>query len=319
MVKALILVKLMFIIFIIMNVNNRSPSIRNIDVALLRAFVAVVESGSMTVASTKLNLTQGAISQQIKRLEDFLQKQLLHRKGGGLVATVDGERLALHAHRMIALNDEVIGLMTAPEFTGLVRLGMPYDVVSPFAAPILLRFSKAYPNVRLELALASTNELKKSLAHGDIDLTLTTESHTPKEAERLFSNDLVWVSAGAGNSHKDVPLSLVMCNDDCQFRPVMVNALKKAGRDWKLTDATRNMDATFAMLQADLGVTALLESTVPESITVLGEDSGLPRLPEFFINLYMSDNLEKDIIEELAQNIRDLFFIWRRPQVSADN
>jgi len=308
----LILVKLMFIMIVIMNANEHKGLTRNIDVALLRAFVAVLESGSMTMASAKLNVTQGAISQQIKRLEAFLQKKLVNRKGAGLSATVDGERLFLHAQRLIGLNDEVMGLMTAPEFTGVVRLGIPYDIVSPFAAPILQSFAQAYPRVRLELALDSTNDLKKSLARGDIDLMLSTESHTPKGAERLIRSDLVWAGAVNGTSYKRTPLPLILCNENCLFRPAMLAVLEKAGRDWNITDATRNMDATFAMLQADIGITALLETTVPSGIAVLGAEDGLPELPEFFINLYAPANGASPVVAELANNIREQFSMWRR-------
>ena len=308
------LVKLMFIMLGIMNANTQQGLIRNIDVALLRAFVAVIESGSMTAAAARLNVTQGAVSQQIKRLEVFLQKKLVNRKGAGLAATADGERLFMHAQRLISLNDEVMGIMTAPEFKGSVRLGIPYDIVSPFAAPIMQSFAQAYPNVRLELALDSTKELKKSLSRGEIDLMLSTESHTPKGAERLIRNDLVWVGGLNGTSYTKSPLPLVMCNDDCLFRPAMVGALEKIGRDWVITDATRNMDATFAMLQADLGITALLETTVPNGIEVLGKEQDLPELPEFFINLYTPVNTDNTVVGELANHIREQFIAWRRPQ-----
>ncbi|MBL4748669.1 MAG: LysR family transcriptional regulator [Magnetovibrio sp.] len=268
----------------------------------------------MTSAAAKLNVTQGAISQQIKRLEQFLQKPLVNRKGAGLVPTVDGERLFLHAQRLISLNDEVMGVMTAAEFSGVVRLGIPYDIVSPFAAPILKMFAQAYPNVRIELALDSTQSLKTALFRGEIDLTLTTETHSPKGAERLIRSNLVWVGGLNGVSHSRSPLPLVIVNEDCLFRPAMFEALKKKGRDWRLMDATRNMDATLAMLQADIGITALLESTVPNGIQVLSTEDGLPELPEFFINLYAPTNGGNALVEELANNIREQFVAWRRPQ-----
>ena len=52
----------------------------NIDTSLLRAFVAVAETGGMTRAGLLLNLTQAAVSQQVKRLEDLLQSQLFERE-----------------------------------------------------------------------------------------------------------------------------------------------------------------------------------------------------------------------------------------------
>ena len=52
---------------------------RNLDVSLLRAFVAVVDAGGMTAATGVLNLTQAAVSQQIKRLEETLGEELITR------------------------------------------------------------------------------------------------------------------------------------------------------------------------------------------------------------------------------------------------
>jgi len=314
MMEHLLLVKRMFIIIPIMNANEYNGPTRNIDVALLRAFVAVAESGSMTVAAGRLHVTQGAISQQIKRLESFLQKQLFERSGQGLVATRDGERLFLHAGRMIALNDQVFSLITAAEFSGVVRLGIPYDIISPFAAPILKTFSHTYPKVSVELELGASRELKDLLAKGELDLILTTESHTPKGAEALLRNDLVWVGAQNGSAYTQHPLPVVLCNDNCMFRPVMLGALEAHDRDWRLTSAMRSMDATFAMVQADLAVTGVLESTVPSFVSVLGENEGLPALPVFYINLYTSVSGVNEVAAEFAQHIRDHFSTWRRPQ-----
>ena len=53
---------------------------RNLDIGLLRAFVAVVDAGGMTAAGARLNLTQAAISQQLKRLEDTLGEDLVTRE-----------------------------------------------------------------------------------------------------------------------------------------------------------------------------------------------------------------------------------------------
>lgn len=84
---------------------------RDIDIALLRAFVAVVETGSVTGAANLLNLTQAAVSQQVKRLEEMFGTELFERHHKRLALKPNGERLMAHAQRMIALNDEVWGAM----------------------------------------------------------------------------------------------------------------------------------------------------------------------------------------------------------------
>lgn len=314
----LLLVKRMFIIVVIMDANNKPLPVRDIDTALLRAFVAVAESGSMTVAAKRLHVTQGAVSQRIKRLEDLLEKQLFDRSGAGLAPTLDGERLHLPAKKLIALNDEVFAQMTAPEFTGVVRMGIPDDIISPYVSPILKSFANAHPHVSVELETGTSQNLKQALEKGEIDLTLTTESDTPKGAERLVHNALVWVGGANGEAYEKNPVQLVVVNENCMFRRPMLRALEDAGRQWRIK-VTRNMDATQAMLDADVGITTLLESTVPAGLEVLGLGKGLPELPVFFINLYISSSGVNEIAAELAQHIRDQFNLWRRPQYMMEN
>ena len=90
--------------------NTEKSPIRNIDVSLARAFVATAETGSMTAAAHLLNLTQGAISQQVKRLEELFGKQLFDRDHRTLTLTATGDRFLLHARRLISMNDEIWGI-----------------------------------------------------------------------------------------------------------------------------------------------------------------------------------------------------------------
>ena len=90
----------------------------DIDVSLLRSFVAVAETGRMTTAAKVVNRSQGAVSQQIKRLEDLFRAPLFERHAAAVRLTRSGERLMVAAHRIIALNDEVMNQMLAVEFAG---------------------------------------------------------------------------------------------------------------------------------------------------------------------------------------------------------
>src|SRR6478736_5031760 len=116
---------------------------RNIDIGLLRAFIAVVETGSVTDAASLLNLTQAAVSQQLKRLEELFGTELFERHHKRLTLKPNGERLVAHAHRLISHNDEVWGAMSAPAYAGEVRVGVPHDIVGTYLPPILRRFDKA--------------------------------------------------------------------------------------------------------------------------------------------------------------------------------
>src|ERR1700738_902920 len=163
----------------------------DLDIALLRAFLAVVEAGGVTRAATALGVSQAAASQQIKRLEEALDCRLFERAGRRLVVAPGGERLlvqarrgvSLHpagerllapARRLLSLNDEVWSSMRTPSFEGEVRLGVPYDIIASFVPPILRRFAKAQPRVRVSLVCEDSKGGREPLEAGGGGVGLTT-------------------------------------------------------------------------------------------------------------------------------------------------
>ena len=150
---------------------------REIDLSLLRAFVTVSATGGMTAAGRHLNLTQAAVSQQIKRLEEQFETQLFDRSQRRLAMTPSGERLFAHAERILSLNDEIWGLMTSPGFEGKVSVGVPHDIIGEFMPQILRGFAKAWPRVEVSLLCRNSKDLLGALDQGEIDLILTTEAN----------------------------------------------------------------------------------------------------------------------------------------------
>jgi DNA-binding transcriptional LysR family regulator len=280
---------------------------RDIDTALLRAFIAVVETGSVTAAAALLNLTQAAVSQQIKRLEELFGTRLFERHHKRLAVRPDGERLLAYAHKLIALNDEVWGAMSAPVYEGEVRLGVPHDIVGPYLPPILNRFDRAWPRVRVSLKCTTTPQLLELLRKGAIDLTLTTEQRCGASGETLVEDDLIWVGARNGSAHERNPLPISLGDSKCEFRPVVLKALRGTGRDWRPVCEVSSMEPLLASIEADLAVAPLLRTTIPSYLQAIERDRRLPPLPKFLINMYLPPVRQSDIAVELARNIRQEF------------
>lgn len=277
---------------------------RNIDIGLLRAFVAVTETGGMTSAAKALNLTQAAISQQIRRLEEQFDLQLIERGHKKLELTPSGERLFAYAHRMLALNDEAWGMMTQPEFEGEVRLGVPHDIVTPFIPPILKSFNQHWPRVRVTLVCLSTLRLLEMLSDKQVDLTLTTEKSSGEHGELLLPDQLVWVGARSGDAHKRRPIPISFGDATCAFRAATVHALTGASLDWRVTCETSDFNPYCATIEADLAVAPMLTLAVPQALQVLGPEDGLPPLPVFYINLRLPAAGTSEIAREMARFIR---------------
>ncbi len=281
--------------------------IRDIDISLLRAFVAIVDTGSVTAAARLLNRTQAAVSLQVKRLEETLGQTLFMREHRKLTLSLAGERLLVHAQRMVALNDAMVGQMTTPEFEGEVKFGVPSDIVRTYIPPILRRFNAAWPRVRITLTLGNTQQLVEAFEAGELDVILATDSTPDKRAETLRRDRLVWIGAADSQAHLLNPLPLAIGDNTCRFRPVALEALRKSGRDWRLVLEATRQAAQEAVVSAGIAVSVALRGSLTDGYTILGGDSGLPPLPEILIDLYAPKPGTVSPAAALADHIRAEF------------
>ena len=280
---------------------------RNIDVGLLRAFVAVVETGSVTRAAHLLSLTQAAVSQQLKRLEELFGVELFDRSNRTLRTTAAGERLLAHAQTMMTMNDALWGLMSKPHYEGEIRVGVPHDVVEPNIPPVLKRFDRAWPRVRITLTSGITVELLAALERGDLDVALSTEPAPTKDAELLLRDPLVWAGAKGGQAHLRDPLPVSFGSPNCAFRASAIAALAAVKRDWRPMCEASVLDAVKATLYADIAVAPMLLSAVPADLVALEAADGLPALPPFCINMHLRRVGRSAVAEEFASFVRQEF------------
>jgi len=280
---------------------------RDIDVGLIRTFLAVAETGGMTRAAHSLNLTQGAVSQQVKRLEAYFGRELFDRRQKQMLLTADGERLVVSANRLLALNDEVRQLMSQAEFSGEILLGVPPDIVRPFLPPILRRFSREFPNIRVTLISDSTPVLLEKLRQKEIDLTLTTESVAGDESELLLTDALVWIGAINGDACHRTPLPVSLGLESCGFRASAVESLNSAGLEWISICQVGSIEPVLASLEADMAIAPYMSQVIPETLCAIDPAIGLPPLPCYYINLRLPRLGVSHIVQTLAQQIRNSF------------
>jgi len=276
---------------------------RNVDTAIVRAFLTVAETGSVTQAARLLNLTQGAISQQIKRLEELSEHALFLRQRGRLKLAPEGQNLLAQARRFLAANDDLVTAQRAPDYQGEVRFGAPYDIIGSYTPAILRRFAQVFPNIRVTLVCKDTLLLLSDIEAGDIDLVLTTETGCGKGGETLVRDRLVWAGAKSGDAHLRTPLPLSLGAETCVFRPAAIAALQAIERDWQVVCEVSNMEPVRATLEADLAVAPLLRHSVPDSLEILPAGGPLPKLPEFRINLYGAAE-QSPVVRAFAEHTR---------------
>src|SRR5580765_7963587 len=144
----------------------------NLDIDLLRSFAAVADTGSFTAAGEVVARTQSAVSIQIKRLEESVGRRVFERTSRSLALTPAGEVLLDYARRILALNDESVRRITEPPVAGELRLGITEYFVPNELPAILARFAAIHPEVRLEVRMGSSRDLREALSQGKLDVAI---------------------------------------------------------------------------------------------------------------------------------------------------
>lgn len=287
---------------------------RNLDMTTLRSFLTVAEQGGVTRAAAALNLTQSAVSMQIKRLEELLGIELFDRANRSLTTTASGDLLLTYARKIVDLNDEAVGRLTDKVYEGEITLGAPYDIVYPVVPQVLKRFNALYPRVKMQLVSSSTVKLIKSLERGEVDLILTTEEMLRPGGETLAQVPLRWTGAPGGQAFKKRPLRLAFCSF-CIFRPIAMRCLDQAGIDWELVVESEDDRAVEALVSADLAVGALMSDSVPPHMEAIHSSSGLPDLGVQKVNMYSATSRKEEVLESLADMLRQGFAPVKPPMV----
>lgn len=247
--------------------------IPDLDLDLLRGFVAVAERGGFTAAGQALGLTQSAVSLKVKRLEDLLGRRVLDRTSRSVALTREGETLLAYARRMLALNDEAVRRMVAPQVTGRLRLGVADHFIPRNLAPVLARFAETFPEVRLEVEVGRSHELRATLGRGGLDLVLGKRRDGETEGRSIWTEPIAWVAAPPWRAPEGRPLPLAMLPKGCMFRDRALAALARAGLAFEVVYSSASLLGVAAAAQAGLALTVLGRSGLPPG---LREVPGLP-------------------------------------------
>lgn len=253
---------------------------------LLRSFLAVVDTGSMTRAAERRRLTQPAVSLQIRRLEELLGTSLFQRSARSIALTSAGEMLLRQGRGLLAHHDSVVAQLCEPDIRGTVRFGSPEDFATAYLPDILANFSSAHPHVDLEVSCDLTLPLLDRFAAGEFDIVVIKREPSGGESGvRVWREPLVWAMRTGFDLDREGPLPLVLSPYPCVYRARAIAALDSAGRAWRVAYTCGSLSGSQAAVRAGLGITVLPRGMVPDDLLALDEAPLLPNLRETQIAL----------------------------------
>jgi DNA-binding transcriptional LysR family regulator len=167
----------------------------------LTVFRAVAEHLSYTRAAEALYLSQPAVAQQIKTLEQVLGVQLFVRRGRGIILTPAGEEFLHHTERLLTLLGETPAVVHEIQTLrrGSVVIGASISAGTYVVPPLLGGFHARFPGVHVTLTVAHRQLIEESLLTHQIDLAVLSLIERPDcfVAELLRPYELIVVAASA--------------------------------------------------------------------------------------------------------------------------
>jgi molybdate transport repressor ModE-like protein len=177
----------------------------DLDLRLLRSFLAVAQCGKVSTAAKHLHLSQPAVTAHLRRLEEIVGKPLVSRSTRGV-------RLTTHGHALRTFSTEIQNTLsrieasfhTEHKLSGELRFGASLTIASHVIPSFLAEFSRVYPGVQIELRVDNTEVVLESVRESTYPFGLVEGS--PRAAGlRLeqFVEDEVVLVAGTNPSFRN--------------------------------------------------------------------------------------------------------------------
>ena len=252
------------------------------DTRQLAAFCAVVERKSFSEAAERLGVTQPAVSQQIRSLEERVGQQLLDRSGRRVEPTEAGNRLYRSAQRLLALErqllEEVAGNAEGP-LRGQLAIGASTGPGGTVVPVLLCEFAEANPEVTIDLTISDTQTIVDRVARRELELGIVgaTPRNRSVAYEPFFRDEVVLVCppdhdfAGTTVSLDDLRGErLIAMQEGAGVRQVIDDELREKGMRLRDLDVRLELglqESVKSAVEAGHGVTFISRTAVEPELT----------------------------------------------------
>jgi len=167
-----------------------------IDLTALEIFKAVAEQGGITKAAASLHRVQSNVTTRVKQLEARLGTALFVRRRRQLILSADGKRLLAYADRLLHLASEAEATLRNGTPSGTLLLGALESTAATRLPPLLARYHRIYPEVRIQLMTGTTGALLAKVVNHELEAAFVAEpfSSDDVEIEPVFTEELVVIA-----------------------------------------------------------------------------------------------------------------------------
>lgn len=277
----------------------------------MRAFVAVVDAGSLTAAAPVVHRSQSALSMQLKKLEDAVGRPVLNRGPRRLELTPTGLELLGYARQLLEIHAQAQTALHGPTLTGRVRMGVPDDYAAAYLTPVLRSFATRHAGVEITLVCEQSTTLLPMVTRGEIDLALVSRERA-NHGTLLFREPLVWVGAPQYEAWRRDPLPIAAYEVGSLPRRFALAALTAQRRAYRVVYNSASLAGQLAAVESGLAVAVLTRCSMPPNLHQLQDKHGLPELPALEVSAVRSkasaklsavDALHEEVLHTLRRPV----------------
>lgn len=257
-----------------------------VNLELYRIFLVVADTGNITKASEKLNISQPAVTKHIKNLEDSLGNPLFIRTKKGVILNEYGRSIFLKIKQAITLIEEAEQIIGAyKDFNkGTIKIGISTTLTKKYLLTFLEHFHREYPNIIIDIYTDPTKELIKKLKNGMLDFIIGKFPKTKDydlEYQRLGTTKYIF-AYNPQYYQITKPISI----DELSCYPLLLQEISSNSRD----SIERFFKENHIQLEPKMNIAS---SNLLIDFIVMGYGIG------YVTKLYIDKELKKGILKEL--------------------
>ena len=280
------------------------------NLSLYKLFYLVCQNGSFSKTAKLLNLTQPSVSYNIKKLEDELGVTLFER-GNNLLMTPAAEELLPYVEE--ALNSLRNGERKINDLINLkkgqITIGIPSHIGVFLLTDIIKKFSKNYPNIRIEVICKSTKELFRLLNMNELDILIDCsplEENISEFVVKKIAREKCALACNRKNAqllNRTVELKeivnhpLIVPLETSSSTKSLVKIFKKYNVPFEPSYTVATSDMIAEMVEQEIGIGFLFEKTIEKYPNLYKIDLNC-KFPEFDIFLLYKDSLLSTATQE---------------------
>ncbi|WP_290697728.1 LysR family transcriptional regulator [Amphritea sp.] len=252
------------------------------DIRSLRCFQTVAREKNFTRSAEKLHLAQPAVSMSIKRLEDQLGLKLFHRNERRISLTDEGERLLLHADKIIqAVADAELEMQELTGLTqGQVRIGIPSTLGSYHLPELLMGFRHSYPELQLSVVEGGTTHIRQLIEQGELDIGIVVDDQESEQLEKIhLLQEEILVCVNADHplaSQTSVDYQTFLAEELVLFKEGFFHhqVTEELGKRYQITPnitfETNLIPLIQSIVRQGFGISALLKHAIDDAGDLIG-------------------------------------------------